>query len=106
MTLLCFIGDILACTLLGTKALQDPVPTRLHLCFKIIQIVASFGYIVYDAGQDPAPGPGSTVLVVLACLAEVIVFSLESTVLYKTTYKTLDSTGINVVFRNQVMPEP
>jgi len=106
MTLVCFVGDILECSLLGTKALQDPVPSRLHLCFKIIQIVASFGYIVYDAGQDPAPGPGSTVLVVLACLAEVLVFSLESIVLYKATYNTLDSTGINVVSRNQEMPEP
>jgi hypothetical protein len=81
-----FFSDIYDSYALHVKAGTEPVPTRINLRFKICQAMASIGYLTYDALQEKTPGPGSTVMVVLACLAELGVWCWESYTLYKTYY--------------------
>ncbi len=85
MTLMIFVlSDLWDCHNLSRKASSDPIPTRPNLCFKIFQVMVSIGYLIYDTLNQDAPGPGSTALVVLACLAELVVWCWESFTLYKT----------------------
>ena len=41
------------------------------LVCKILNVIVSLAYVIYDAYTQYAPGTGSLVLVVLACLSEV-----------------------------------
>jgi len=91
MTLVCFPFDLADARNLHKKAVAHPVPTRLNLCAKIIQVVLSFAYLLYDTISQNAPGPGTTVLVVVACLSELLLLGCES----YTLYTTIDWTTIN-----------
>jgi hypothetical protein len=89
MTILIFyFSDIWQCMQLHAKAGSDPISTRPNLCFKIFQVMVSLGYLIYDALNEDAPGPGSTFLVVYACLSEFLVWCSESSSLYKTYRST------------------
>jgi hypothetical protein len=101
MTLCCIAPDLLHCVFMHSKTAQDPVPTRLQLCWKMFQVGVCFGYIVYDADKNPAPGPGTTALVVLTCLAELVVFSLEFIVFWNP-----GCIRFNADSGNQETPEP
>jgi hypothetical protein len=59
-------------------ARKDPVPTRFNMIIKIIEVIASLGYLIYQTVKQNAPGPGSMTLVVLACLSELVVICYES----------------------------
>jgi hypothetical protein len=51
--------------------------TKVPILLKIVEYSAGLGFILYDAlSQDP-PGAGTTVLVVFASLAEILLISLE-----------------------------
>ena len=84
MTLVCFPFDLVDARNLHKKALDDPVPTRPNLCAKITQVVLNLGYLLYDTISQNAPGPGTTVLVVVACLSDLLVLGCESYTLYTT----------------------
>ena len=51
--------------------------TKVPILLKIVEYSAGLGFILYDAlSQDP-PGAGTTVLVVFASLAEILLISME-----------------------------
>jgi hypothetical protein len=77
MTLVCFPFDLVDARNLHKKALDDPAPTPLDLCAKITQVVLSLGYLLYDTISQNAPGPGTTALVVVACLSDLLVLGCE-----------------------------
>ena len=87
MTLVCFPFDLVDARNLHQKAEDDPVPTRPNLCAKITQVVLSLGYLLYDTISQNAPGPGTTALVVVACLSDLLVLGCESYTLYTTIYR-------------------
>ncbi len=88
MTLVNFPFDLIDARNLHKKADSDPVPTRPNLCAKITQVLLSLGYLLYDTISQNAPGPGTTTLVVVACLSDLLVLGCESYTLYKA-YKTI-----------------
>jgi hypothetical protein len=97
----CCLLDFMYCWMFtSAKDLQDP-PTLLHSCGKMCAMVLSFGYLVFDAVKNPAPGPGSTALVVMTCLAVLVVFILQGIVLVNPGYL---KSGIHS--GNQEMSEP
>jgi hypothetical protein len=69
---------------LHKKAHRESIPTRPNLCAKIVQVLASLGYLIFDAVNEDAPGPWSTAVVVVACLFDMLLIGLESHTLYKT----------------------
>ena len=70
------------------KAEEEPVPTRRHLCTKITQVVLSLAYLLYDTISQSAPEPGTTALVVVACLPDHLLLGCES---YNTTIHRPDT---------------
>ena len=51
--------------------------TKIPILLKIVEYSAGLGFVLYDAlSQDP-PGAGTTVLVVFAALAEILLISME-----------------------------
>jgi hypothetical protein len=84
MTLVCFPFDLTDAVNLHRKAQADPVRTRPYLCAKITQVVLSSGYLLYDTFRQNAPGPGTTGLVVVACLSDLLLLGCESYALYTT----------------------
>ena len=81
MTLGCFVFDWMETSFLHQASLGKPYIQR-GLVFKMLNTCASFTYLLYDASNAGAPGTGSLVLVVLACLSEVILLVAESITLY------------------------
>ena len=52
---------------------EEDQKTNKTTIFKILEIVVSLVYVLYDSDsftEDP-PGPGTTALIVVTCLAEV-----------------------------------
>jgi hypothetical protein len=75
MLLVCVPFDLRrGCLYLHKKAHREPIPTRLNLCAKIVQVLASLGYLIFDTVKQDAPGPWLTALVVLACLFDMFGF--------------------------------
>ena len=77
-TMMTFPFDMFWTYMALLKARKDPVPTRFNMIIKIIQVIASLGYLIYQTVKQNAPGPGSMTLVVLACLSELVVICYES----------------------------
>jgi hypothetical protein len=50
---------------------------------KSVEYVLAFSYVIYDAVSKDPPGSGTTFLVVLACLAEVVLIFLEIRMYYR-----------------------
>jgi hypothetical protein len=94
LTLVCFPFDLVEAYCLLEKVYESPLPTRRTACFKVVQIIGGLGYLIYDARRENTPGPGSTVLVVMACLSEALLLVWEFHTLRKN-YKTREchSTG-------------
>ncbi len=84
MTLVCFPFDLVDARNLKKKAWESPAPTRLNLCAKITQVVLSLAYLLYDTVRQDVPGPGTTALVVVACLSDLLLLGCESYSLYTT----------------------
>ena len=84
LTMMTFPFDMFWTYMVLLKAIQDPVPTRLNMSIKIIQVIVSLGYLIYQTVKQNAPGPGSMTLVVLACLSELVVICYESYALCMT----------------------
>jgi hypothetical protein len=45
------------------------------------------GYLLYDTISQNAPGPGTTALVVVVCLSDLLVLGCESYTLYTTIHR-------------------
>ena len=52
---------------------------------KMLELALALAYILYDAATTEPPGVGTTVLVVVACLAEVLLVCFESCTIFKFT---------------------
>ena len=75
MTLCSCVFGLLEANLL--HAMTKEKKTKVPILLKIVEYSAGLGFILYDAlSQDP-PGAGTTVLVVFASLAEILLISLE-----------------------------
>ena len=83
MTLACFLFDLYDTYALHRKAKDQP-ESRFALKCKMLNIAVSLAYVIYDAVNEKAPGPGSLTMVVLACLFEVFLLALESLTLLMT----------------------
>ena len=83
MTLACFLFDLYDTWVLHVKA-KDKPDSRFALGFKMLNVSVSLVYVIYDAVNEKAPGPGSLTMVVLACLSEVFLLALESLTLLMT----------------------
>ena len=44
---------------------------------KLLELVLCLAYVIYDVDTTETPGVGTTVLVVVACLAEVLLLCFE-----------------------------
>ena len=44
---------------------------------KLLELVLCLAYVIYDAAMTETPGVGTTVLVVVSCLAEVLLLCFE-----------------------------
>ena len=50
---------------------------------KVLEILVQLAYVVYDAATQDPPGPGTTALIVVTCLAEVVLIFQECHTVYK-----------------------
>jgi hypothetical protein len=50
---------------------------------KVLEILVQLAYVVYDAATQDPPGPGTTALIVVTCLAEVVLICQECRTVYK-----------------------
>ena len=50
---------------------------------KVLEILVSLAYVVYDAVTQDPPGTGTTALIVVTCLAEVVLIFQECHTVYK-----------------------
>ena len=50
---------------------------------KVLEILVSLAYVVYDAATQDPPGTGTTALIVVTCLAEVVLICQECYTVYK-----------------------
>lgn len=63
MTFVYYPFDSRNAYMLFLKAMIDPMPSRVELCFKIVQVFASIGYLMYDTFKAAKPllqGPGAS----------------------------------------------
>ena len=56
---------------------KNTIFSQRGLVCKILSILVSLVYVIYDACTQDAPGTGSLVLVVLACVSEVFLLVFE-----------------------------
>lgn len=81
MTLCLFVFDLADSVMLHMKQTdsknEGTYVSQKGLVCKILNIIVSLAYVVYDACAQDAPGTGSTVLVVLACLSEAFLLMIE-----------------------------
>ena len=50
---------------------------------KVLEILVSLAYVVYDVATKDPPGTGTTALIVVTCLAEVVLIFQECHTVYK-----------------------
>ena len=50
---------------------------------KVLEILVSLAYVVYDVATTDPPGTGTTALIVITCLAEVVLIFQECHTVYK-----------------------
>ena len=50
---------------------------------KVLEILVSLAYVVYDAVTQDPPGTGTTALIVVTCLAEIFLIYQEFLTIYK-----------------------
>ena len=50
---------------------------------KVLEILVSLAYVVYDVATTDPPGTGTTALIVVTCLAEVVLIFQECRTVYK-----------------------
>ena len=50
---------------------------------KVLEILVSLAYVVYDAVTQDPPGTGTTALIVVTCLAEIFLIYQEYLTIYK-----------------------
>ncbi len=57
--------------------------TKFPILFKIVEYLVGLGFILYDARSQDRPGAGTTVLVVLASLSQILLLFLKAYDLWK-----------------------
>jgi hypothetical protein len=87
MTLASFFFSAVECYLLHEMAddNKDKQGNGSTAVVKMLELALAFVYILYDAATTEPPGVGTTVLVVVACLAEVLLVCFESYTIFKFT---------------------
>jgi hypothetical protein len=55
----------------------------VFIMIKIVEYSANFAFVLYDAATQDPPGVGTKVLVVFACLAEVLLIAIEAHTFFK-----------------------
>jgi hypothetical protein len=87
MTLASFLFSACECFMLHEMTM-DNVRTdqgSITAVVKMLEIVLAFAYVIYDAATTEPPGVGTTVLVVVACLAEVLLVCFEGYTVFAFT---------------------
>ena len=78
MTLCLFVFDLGDSVFIYTRQTGEKTKfSQIGLVCKMLSILFSLAYVIYDASTQDAPGTGSLVLVVLACVGEVFLLVLE-----------------------------
>ena len=87
MTLASFLFSAFECYLLHIMAEDntDEQGNGSTAAVKMLELALALAYILYDAATTEPPGVGTTVLVVVACLAEVLLVCFESYTIFKFT---------------------
>jgi hypothetical protein len=76
MTLSSFLFSALECALLHGLASQVQSKGSTSMV-KLLELALSFAYIMYDYATSDPPGVGTTVLIVVTCLAEVLLICFD-----------------------------
>ena len=76
MTLCAFLFQLVEVYILRTMTRDQG--TRVPILFKVVKYAASLAFVLYDASTQDPPGVGTTVLVVLASLAEILLLAIEA----------------------------
>ena len=66
-----------------TQSEEDQKTNKTPI-FKILEILVSLVYVLYDSFTEDPPGPGTTALIVVTCLAEVFLICQEGITLWKS----------------------
>ena len=78
ITLGLFFFDVADSVFIYTKQTEENTKfSQTGLVCKMLSILISLAYVIYDASTQDAPGTGSLLLVVLACVGEVFLLFLE-----------------------------
>ena len=57
--------------------------SKVPVLIKIVEYSANWAFVLYDAATQDPPGVGTKVLVVFACLAEVLLIAIEAHTFFK-----------------------
>ena len=76
MTLCSFLFQLVEVFILRTMTRDQG--TRIPILVKVVEYAASLAFVLYDALTQDPPGVGTTVLVVLASLAEILLLGIEA----------------------------
>ena len=60
------------------NAMRKDQGSNLPVLVKIVDYSSALGFVVYDFATERPPGIGTTALVVIACLAEVLLIAIEA----------------------------
>ena len=88
MTLCAFLFQLVEVYILRTMTRDQG--TRVPILFKVVKYAASLAFVLYDASTQDPPGVGTTVLVVLASLAEILLLAIEAHTFW--TYRRPEAT--------------
>ena len=82
MTLSSFLFSVMECLMLHILASEVQSKGRTSMV-KLLELALSFAYIIYDYATSEPPGVGTTVLIVVACLAEVLLICFKGYTTFK-----------------------
>ena len=97
MTLASFLFSAYECFMLHQMAEdnEDEPGNGSTAAVKMLELALAFAYIIYDTATTEPPGVGETVLVVVACFAEVLLVCFEGYIIFKFT-KSVKDQGLKV----------
>lgn len=85
MTMSCFTFDLSDMIILFYLQRNSQETFRTAV-WKMLNILASLVYVLYDALKETYPGPGSMAVLSLASLCEVFLLALEALLVIKRFY--------------------
>jgi ankyrin repeat protein len=76
MTLCSFLFQLVEVYILRTMTRDQG--TKVPVLVKLVEYSASLAFVIYDAATQDPPGVGTTVLIVFASLAEILLLAMEA----------------------------